>query len=312
LKLRLTATKMERIILKGSNVNPCRWSVAATSVALLILSSEATRAQVPSQQDNLTCHQSGSGNNGTRNLPNGGSIAIRTVPANELKQTCDVSVRDRSGRTIFEDRGFNTKIDPATGRDIDNDGQPDAVVGVDTTGGTYGNWEYPVISFAPTARLLLKLPPATFDFQTKPGKTLIWTSAIFEGLGQNTADISTVATVHEFRPTGFVDVTPDYCKPMLSGELQGPGSLRGQLAILTRQAKQDSRLDAGRPEDREDTRLAATTIVLQQIYCGQVEDASRLVLEVWPGSDQSRIRRQIRDAIADRWPELARQLGTWN
>jgi hypothetical protein len=99
---------------------------------------------------------------------------------------------------------------------------------------------------------------------------------------------------------------------MLAGELQGPGSLRGQLAILTRQAKQDSRLDAGRAEDREDTRLAATSIVLQQIYCGQPEDASRLVLEVWPGSEQSRIRKQIREAVAERWPELARQLGAWN
>jgi hypothetical protein len=292
-------------------VNPCRWSVAATSVLLLILS-EATRAQLSPQQEDLACHQSGPSKNGTRILPNGGTIAIRTVPANELNQTCDVSVRDRNGRTIFEDRGFNTKIDPATGRDIDNDGQPDAVLGVDTTGGTGGNWEYPVISFAPTPRLLLTLPPATFDFQTKPGGTLIWTSAIFEGLGQNSADLSTIATVHEFRPSGFVDVTADYCKPMLTGELQGPGSLRGQLAILTRQAKLDSRLDAGRPEDREDTRLAATTIVLQQIYCGQLEDASRLVLEVWPGRDQSRIRKQIRDAIADRWPELARQLATWN
>ena len=291
-------------------MNARRWPLSAVTAFLLSTGPPGTHAQNP--QEDLACRQSGLSNSGTRTFANGAVIMIRNVPANELQQTCEVSVRDRNGRTIFEDRGFNTKIDPATGRDIDNDGQPDAVVGVDTTGGTRSNWEYPVISFAPTPRLLLKLPPATFDFQTKPGKALVWTSAIFEGLGQNTADISTVATVHEFRPSGFVDVTPDYCKPMLAGELQGPGSLRGQLAILTREAKQNSRLDAGRPEDREDTRLAATTIVLQQIYCGQVDDASRLVLEVWPGSDQSRIRRQIRETISDRWPELARQLEKWN
>jgi hypothetical protein len=63
-----------------------------------------------------------------------------------------------------------SRIDPATGRDIDNDGQPDIVVAVDTAGGTRGNWEYPVISLGPIPRLLLKLPPATFDFQTTPGK----------------------------------------------------------------------------------------------------------------------------------------------
>ena len=280
-------------------------------IFLLYTVSAETHAQIPPQGD-LVCRQFDASNNGTQTLSNGAVIVIRTVPANELKQACEVSVHDRIGRTIFEDRGFNTRIDPATGRDIDNDGQPDAVVGVDTAGGTRGSWEYPVISFTPAPRLLLKLPPATFDFQTNPGRTLIWTSAIFEGLGQSTSDISKVATVHEFRPSGFSDVTAEYCKPMLAGELQGPGSLRGQLAILTREAKQNSRLDAGRPEDREDTRLAATTLALQQIYCGQLGDASRLVLEVWPGGEQSRIRKQIRDAIAERWPEIARQLAGWN
>jgi hypothetical protein len=288
-----------------------RMKLAATAFLLLVVSAAGQPQPSPPQQD-LVCHESGASNNGIWTMTGGGAITIRSVPANELKQTCEVSVRDRNGKTIFEDRGFSTKIDPATGRDIDNDGQPDAVVGVDTAGGSRGSWEYPVISFTPMPRLLLKLPPASFDFQTKPGKTLIWTSATFDDLGPSLAEISTVATVHEFRPNGFVDVTTDYCKPMLAGELQGPGSLRGQLAILTRQAKQNSRLDAGRPEDREDTRLAATTIVLQQIYCGQMEDASRLVLEVWPGSEQSRIRKQIRDAIANRWPELAKQLATWN
>jgi hypothetical protein len=290
---------------------PYRPKLKLTVTVILLLTALTAPAQSLSQED-LACRQSGTSNNGARTFANGVVITIRSVPANELKQTCEVSVRDRSGKTIFEDHGFNTKIDAATGRDIDNDGQPDAVLGVDTAGGTRGNWEYPVISFAPMPRVLLKLPPATFDTQTKPGKTLIWTSAVFEGLAPSAADVSTVATVHEFRTGGFVDVTRDYCKPMLAGELQGPGSLRGQLAILTRQAKQDSRLDAGRAEDREDTRLAATSIVLQQIYCGQPEDASRLVLEVWPGSEQSRIRKQIREAVAERWPELARQLGAWN
>jgi hypothetical protein len=287
------------------------WHRFLTIVFLLYTVSAATHAQ-SAAQENLACRQSGPNNNGTQPLSNGAVITIRAVPANELKQACEVSVRDRNGRTIFEDRGFNTKIDPATGRDIDNDGQPDVVVGVDTAGGTRGNWEYPVISFAPAPRLLLKLPAATFDFQTKPGRTLIWTSAVFEGLSENASDTSKVATVHEFRPGGFTDVTTEYCKPMLAGELQGPGSLRGQLAILTTQAKQNSRLEAGRPEDREDTRLAATTLVMQQIYCGQLEDASRLVLEVWPGSEQSRTRKQIRDAIAQRWPEIAAQLAGWN
>ena len=90
-----------------------------TSVLLLILS-EAVCAQSPPPQEDFECRQSGTSKNGTRVLTGVGSVIIRTVPANELRQTCEVSVRDRSGKTIFEDRGFNIRIDPATGRDIDN------------------------------------------------------------------------------------------------------------------------------------------------------------------------------------------------
>ena len=289
-----------------------RWLWLPGSLVLLSSLSAGPRLQTTSTQD-LACRKSATDNSTlTRTLANGATVTVRPVPPNELQQTCEVSVKDRNGRAIFEDRGFNTKVDPATGRDIDNDGQPDVVIGVDTGSDTQGRWEFPVISFTPKPHLLLKLPPAIFDFQTKPGKTLIWTLANFEGLTGSASDVSTVATVREFRTNGLIDVTREYCKQMLAGELQGPGSLRAPLATLTRQAKQDSRTDAGRPEDREDTRLAATTIVLQQIYCEQFNDAARLVLEVWPSTEQSRIRRQIRDAVADRWPELAKQLNTWN
>ncbi len=172
-----------------------------------------------SLQEDLVCRQSAQIISPSPGLfANGASVTVRSVAANSLQQTCEVIVRDRSGKTVFEDRGFNTGIEPATGRDIDNDGQPDAVVGVDTIGEEPGNWEFPMISFSPSSRVLLKLPHATFDFQTKPGKTLIWTCSL-RGSESRSARIPTVATVHEFRPSGFIDVTSDYCKALLSGEL---------------------------------------------------------------------------------------------
>lgn len=282
------------------------WPLLAATMVLF------SQAEPPSTQE-IACPSSIPGNQAfTKTLANGAIVTVRSLTANSLGQACEVTVRDRNGKTVFDDRGFRTKVDPATGRDIDNDGQPDAVVGVDTLGGKSGNWEYPVVSFSPSPRVLLKLPQATFDFQTKPGKALIWTSAVFEGLNPSASDAAVVATVHEFRPNGFIDVTPDYCKPLLSGDLPGIGNLRAPLATLSHQAKVNSRTDAGRQEDREDTRVAAMTVVLQQIYCGQFDDASRLVLEVWPASEQSRIRRSIKDAVADRWPDLSRRLGAWN
>ena len=286
-------------------MNPPWWPLRA-AITLFVLQTS------PAPTEELACHPSTPNSQAfTRTLSNGATVMVRRMDANGLGQACEVVVRDRSGKMIFEDRGFNTRIDPATGSDIDNDGQADAVVGVDTLGGKTGNWEYPIISFSPSPRVILKLPRATYDFQTRPGKTLIWTAATFEGLNASLADAAVVATVHEFRPNGFIDVTSDYCKSLLSGELAGLGNLKAPLATLNRQAKLESRTNEGRPEDREDTRVAAMTVVLQQIYCGQFEEASRLVLEVWPGSEQSRIRREIKSALEERWPDLARRLA-WN
>jgi hypothetical protein len=244
----------------------------------------------------------------SQTLSNGVVITVGPVAGNPPDQACEVSVRDRSGRNIFTDRGFNTKVDPATGRDIDNDGRPDAVVGVDTGGKGHCCWEFPVISFSPSPRVLLKLPPATFDFETKAGKTLIWTATTFPDWNPNASESPAVARVQELRPNGFIDVTADYCKALLAGELQGIGNLREPLAALTRQAKQDSRTETGRQDELEYTRYAAVTVILQQIYCGQVDDAARLVLEVWPATEQSRIRAQIKEAVAGRWPDLAKRL----
>ena len=249
----------------------------------------------------------------TQSPTNGVTITVRAVEGNPPAQACEVSVKDRNGRDIFTDRGFSARIDPATGRDIDNDGQPDAVVGLDLGGPGHCCWEFAVLSFSPMPRVLLKLPPATFDFETKRGKTLIWTSAEFTGLSPTGGDAPiVVATVHEFQAKGFLDVTTDYCEQLLSGEIRGLGTLREPLAVLTRQAKQDSRTEAARQDDLEYTRFAAVTLILQQIYCGMANEASRLVLEVWPAKEQTRIRTQIKDAVAGRWPELAKGLGSWN
>lgn len=281
-----------------------RWLLlAATAFLLAALPNAAVAQSMP--DDKPSCMPT------TKTLANGVVLTVRSAAGNRPERACEVVIRDRIGRTVFSDRGFNTEIHPATGSDIDNDGRPDAVVGVDTGGANRCCWEYPVISFNPTPRVLLKLPPATFDFDTTPGKTLIWTTAAFPNLGPDMADLPSVETAHELRPSGFIDVTQDYCKRMLAGELRGPGDLRDLLNALPSRSKQASRTDTGSSFDREQTRHAAMALALQQIYCGQIAEASQLVLEVWPSTEQTLIRRRLKDAIGSRWSDLARKLTSW-
>ena len=97
----------------------------------------------------------------SRAVANGAVLTVRSTGVANPEQACEILVRDRKGRTLFSDRGFSAEIHPATGRDIDNDGRPDAVVGVDTGGANHCCWEYPVLSFNPTPRVLLRLPTAS-------------------------------------------------------------------------------------------------------------------------------------------------------
>ena len=103
---------------------------------LLLAATIVVVSQTPGRpSEDLVCRQAQPANPTlTKTLSNGAVVTVRSVTPNSLGQTCEVTVRDRSGKVVFEDRGFNTSIDPATGRDIDNDGQPDAVVGIDTIG----------------------------------------------------------------------------------------------------------------------------------------------------------------------------------
>ena len=87
-----------------------------TASLLLLLTLQATA------QDTACRHSRIDNQTLTRKLANGATITVQPLPPNELQQACGISVRDRSGKTIFEDRGFSTNVDAATGHDIDNDG----------------------------------------------------------------------------------------------------------------------------------------------------------------------------------------------
>lgn len=285
-----------------------RWPLLAATTFLLASTLHAAQSDIVSP-----CDPNGdSAQPASKTLTNGSRILIRHLPDGPPGQTCEVTVQDRNGRVIFSDRGFSAGWHEATGHDIDDDGQPDVVLGIDTRGPSACCWEYPVISMGRTPRELLRLPTALFDFQSAPGKTLIWTSAEFVNLGQDASQAPKVSTAHEFRPNGFLDVTADYCRPLLENRLDGPVNLRQEISRLDRRAKQDSRTNNGETEDLEVTRQMAMTLALQQIYCRQFDEAAQLVLEVWPATEQNRIRSLLKAAVADRWPDLASQMEKWD
>src|SRR6476620_6639621 len=54
---------------------------------------------------------------------------------NAVEFGCSVEVRNQSGSVVYRSDGFNTRLHPASGRDVDNDGHSDLILGTDTGGG---------------------------------------------------------------------------------------------------------------------------------------------------------------------------------
>ena len=224
------------------------------------------------------------------------TIAPTTDPGVEFG--CRAEVRDNSGRVVFEGEGFNTRLHPSSGVDVDGDGHGDLVVGVDTGGGNRCCWEYHVISLHPAAREIAKFDNPGFEPDSH-GRTVIWTTVAFYGLGPSMAESPTLEIAEQFRSGRLVDVTAEYCDALLAGALRGRGDLTAELAALTDAAKARSR-NAGEKVDSDvgETRAAAYTVVLQLAYCGREADATRLIQSAWPDSMQSEVRRTFTAAAA--------------
>jgi hypothetical protein len=280
-------------------MNFSRWPLLAATVFLLAIVPHAAFAQ-----DGL-CKAV------KQTQRDGAVITIRPAGKNRPADSgCEVYVHDRNGKTVFERETFDAEIHPATGKDLDHDDRPDIVIRT-AAGNNPGSRGLVVISFARARTSVLQTGQGDLDLETKPGRTLLWTTAAFPELGTDPDDPPMARMPRELGERGLVDVTQEYCKPMLSGELRGPGDLRPLLNALPPRSKQASRTDTGSSFDREQTRLAALSLALQQIYCGQNGDASQLVLEVWPTAEQARIRKLVKDAVKGRWPDLANKMTGW-
>jgi hypothetical protein len=224
----------------------------------------------------LSCYQSRERQTLTKTLWNG--FVVTVAPgSDDLDSACRITLRDSRGAIVFSDEGFNTELHPGTGRDIDNDGEPDAILGIDSGGGNRCCWEYTIISFSPQPHIIATLPPTSFEFTSDSnGRTLIRMTEPFYALGTSMAASPTVTVIQQFRSGKLADVTVEYCKAILS-----------------------------------DPSESHTSNVLQHLYCGEIDEASRIIRDKWPVSEQASIRSRMKKEIEARWPEIAARLTDW-
>ena len=228
------------------------------------------------------------------------NVTVTIAPSpkpDDVEEACTAEVRDRSGKVVFQSQGFNTELTDTNGRDIDNDGHPDIVVGTDTGGGNRCCWGYAVISPVPRPHLVAKLPPAHFESDDN-GTTVIWTTVAFYDLGPSMAESPVVEQAQQFRKGRLEEITSQYCAGMLANQAHGYASMTDVFAQLTTAQKRASQQATSAPSDEvRQTRVAATTLALQAVYCGRDDMAATIIRDVWPAAEQAPVRAMIQTAL---------------
>lgn len=235
----------------------------------------------------------------TRTVQDGFVVTVwRKSDSSEPERACVVEVRDAAGQLVFAREGHNTRLHADSGRDVDNDGTADLILGHDSTGGSRCCWEYTVVSLRPTPRVVGAFADAWFESDAMR-RTVIWSIRSFEDLGPSMSQPPMIAIARQYRGGRIVDITSEYCGVILAGTANGLANLSDDLWQLEGSHRAASRAAIGPPSfEVETTRVSATTVALQMLYCRQEADARELIRQVWPASEQETIQASLATAVA--------------
>lgn len=235
----------------------------------------------------------------TRAAPDGFSVTVRRKadPA-ATKDACVVEVRDRANRVVFTREGFNSRLHEDSGRDIDNDGAADLIVGVEAHRTKLCCSDYSILSVKPAPHVIGTFSNPTFRVDQNR-RTVVWAALPFDDLASDFGPAPTIAIVGQYRDGRFADLTSENCSWILAGTAPGWASLSEDLWRLDGSRRAASRAEAGSPSIAvETTRASATTVVLQMLYCGRDAEARDLIRQVWPDQQQEAVRTSLTAAVA--------------
>lgn len=265
----------------------------------LVLRSVLACAQEP--PDLPACHYTDTVGTAKRVVLGGGVVAeLRRLDGFDPDEAdCHLRVTDNMGRVVFQRGGFNARVMPATGNDLDGDGVADAVFSVDTGGGNRCCWDTTVVSLAPPPRVRAESEaPLGWLFDASRKRYVAEEVVSFHELGLSMADSPVATRFHRIGTSGFEEVTRDYCDDLLDPLGRGPFSRDDDRGTLTEQARASSRAWTADPYRFAQVRQAAIGLALQYHVCGRPKDAAALLGDVFPASDVADIRDRVAAAAA--------------
>lgn len=238
----------------------------------------------------------------TKPLWNGYQVSLGPAAdtADNPEAACTAALTDREGNIVFRTVGFGTRLDEATGMDLDGDGSPDVVLVTDTAGGNSCCWEIAAVSLAPKPHELFRYQPAgAFSFRKdSAGHVVLWsTEGGMLAMGYSMAERPFAQMLFRFIDGNLVNVTPDYRNEIFNDQRFGP---RGpQIPALELSRFRSIGKIAG---DDWETALAVFETALQYAYCRDLEKAHELIRDDWPAFDQQRALDVLDAEFRRVWP----------
>jgi hypothetical protein len=283
----------------------------------------ATPPQAP-QNERLSCSTFPLDKHfGKRQLWDGYQIAIQPTDEDKFNDAtdgdtvnvdplCRLAILDPSGKQIYTDDLLNVTLDDATGLAID--GAPDIVVHHDY-GGNHGAGGISVISLKPEPHVILDLDEEAwgqkqFEKDSKYGAVLSsdeWQDELQLAYDWPNARVPAAVRVYRFAGGTLEDITPEYC----AGIQSNPRTLEIQR-WLSQQALQDFK-NAQDLSQEADAGSAAVSLIVQDIFCHQFQNAYDKVRNLWPERDRPNLIKNLQRASRN-WecPECTKAVEQWH
>lgn len=227
---------------------------------------------------------------------NGFSIEAKRIPEPDVKDytICHVSIASPQGKVVYEGNDASFEFDAVTGKDVNGDGQPDAVI-EGYSGGAHCCWAYDIVSLGKTPGLIREFTnraPATFTDLDGNGQIeiSILDGSFDEGFKLDHAMSVFPRLIVQLKGKRFEDVGPAFW-PIFQKDID---KKRGHLsAQCLRTFLQSNPYQVHDSSDYQETKAGILMIALDYLYTGKPEEAKATLTTLWPAVSRARTWKEM-------------------
>ena len=187
-------------------------------------------------------------------------------------------------------RNWTLAVDPVSGSDVNGDGKPEAVFDGHTSGANCC-YEYWVASLSKPPKLLREIrSPLQAVFQkTSGGVEIRIPDAAFQSFMLPPEDVVTPLMILKLDGDTLIDISPQHQQQYDEQIAKARSEIAPAVLEKFRQSRYNDKLFT----DQLPTVKRVLTVVLDYLYSGREAQAWQALGEMWPQSDQARIKAII-------------------